>query len=215
MRSYMKLACMVAVIGLAQTLNAQTFSFNFSTASSDIGSPADNSNIQVSTAVTGIDASKQYYVSLSLNIEGTPTAFNGDYLATLIRSSDSKTVTLFNRVGSIDGGNGYSDNGMNITLRDTSPINIQTYGTQVQVPAGTQLTGTYASRNAALTQFTTGTQNGNWNLFLYDMSDGGTGKLVSSTLTFTVVPEPATIGLVSALGLLGFAAYRRNSAKAA
>jgi len=206
---------MVAIVGLAETVNAQTFSFNFNTTGTDIGSPTDGSYTRVSTDVTGIDASKQYYVSLSLNIEGTATAFNGDYLATLTRGSDSKTITLFNRVGLVEGGNGYNDNGMNIKLDDRSTIGIQTYQNQVQVPAGTQLTGTYASKDSSLTQFKTGTQNGTWNLFLYDMSDGGTGQLISSTLTFTVVPEPATIGLVSALGLLGFAAYRRNSVKAA
>lgn len=156
-----------------------------------------------------------------MNISG---GFNGDLYAYLAGPAGQFAV-LFNRVGMGSGNSfGYSDTGFNITL-DTSSANIQNYQSGSYTLNGSgQLTGTWgasgvninpqslpsafdtATDTADLNSYLGTTANGNWTLFIADLSSGNQSTLVSWGFTINTVPEPQTWALLAggAAMLLGF-----------
>jgi len=165
-------------------------------------------------------------VSVTLNITG---GFNGDLYAFLIDPSGSMAV-LLNRPG-MGAANpfGYSDAGFNITLNDAVGANsIHYYQNFSPTYSGGQLTGTWsadginidpqsspgsfdgAAALAGLSLFNGSDANGNWTLFIADLSAGGQSTLVSWGLQIVTVPEPQSwLLLASGIGVLAVLSHRR------
>ena len=172
-------------------------------------------------------------VDVTLNIHAAGDgAFNGDLYAYL--EHDSGISILLNRPGSRDADPyGYADSGLGeVTLDDeASSGDIHEYrltvtgGHGVPLPLGADLSlGSWlpdarhvdpeqvrdtSARNAPLAAFDGLDPNGTWTLFVADVSVGGTVVLDSWTLQITAVPEPALLGYLAGLGLLGVASVRR------
>jgi subtilisin-like proprotein convertase family protein len=163
-------------------------------------------------------------VNVGLNLSG---GWNGDLYAYLVHSSGF--AVLLNRVGRAGtSGPGYGDAGMNVTLDDAAGAgaNIHLYGGG-GVPTGTfepdgrtadPVTGNMTPLGTAfLSAFNGMTDgNGNWTLFIADVSGGDVSTLNSWTLQIAAVPEPRSLveGAVAALflgGVIGF--YRLKGPK--
>ena len=172
-------------------------------------------------------------VTVALDITG---GFNGDLYAYLVDPNGNISI-LLNRVGvtAVGGNNyfGYGDAGFNIVLSAAGTSNIHTYQTASPSFSAGQLTGTWmpdgravdptlgaghstpgtfdsASTSADLSVFNNMVPNGQWTLFIADMSGGGTSTLVSWGLTVVTVPEPQTWAMVAG-GLGALLAMRRRS----
>ena len=173
----------------------------------------DNSILGVAdTQAVSMPAGVITGVKLSLNIVGTPlasNAFNGDFYAYL-QHAGGFTV-LLNRAGRTTSNPfGYGDSGFNVTFDDSAPNgDIHNYRNLVN-PAGGALIGVWQpdgrvtnpnnalasdSRQALLSSFDGLDPNGNWTLFVADVSPISTGTLKSWSLDLTVtsIPEPGTI----------------------
>ena len=173
-------------------------------------------------------------ISVSLNITN---GYNGDLYAYLVGPAGEFAV-LLNRVGV--GGNdpfGYGDSGFDVTFTTTATNNIHFYQTlDYQINGGGQLTGIWAAdgRNiipdtqisppslfdTASTTSTTslflGTNpDGDWTLFIADMSGGFQSTWVDWQLDMITIPEPATFQFLAAFGGLAAvgAGWRRRRAK--
>ena len=142
-------------------------------------------------------------VSVTLNLSG---GWNGDLYAYL--EHDSGFSVLLNRVGrGTDNGAGYGDAGMNVVLNDAASVNLHSYGgggvpTGSYAPDGRNIsplssTATFSltSPSAMLGSFNGGNANGNWTLFIADVSPGDQSTLTSWGLDIGVVPEPASMVL--------------------
>ena len=108
---------------------------------------------------------------------------------------------LLNRVGTGTGSGaqftyGFSTAGFNnVRLDDQSGNgNIHT----VQNPSAN---GTYTSDGGTLASFNNLDPNGNWTLFLADLSTGDQSTLTSWSLEITAVPEPVPVALAVFAGL--------------
>lgn len=168
-------------------------------------------------------------IRVGLNISGN---FNGDLYAYL--QKDGAQTILLNRVG-VGSFNpfGYSDAGFNVTFSDSAAADIHGYRT-TPGPLTSQLTGTWqpdgrtispndapslfdaAPRPAMLSAFDGIDPTGDWNLFICDVSAGGTSTLNSWSLQFvntvTPVPEPGTIALLGLGAAAVVVASRRRKA---
>ena len=158
-------------------------------------------------------------LNVYINISGT---YNGDLYAYLTYGSGFSV--LLNRPGRTSLNTlGYGDDGLDITLDDAAATDIHAYGGN----GGNLLTGTFQpdARNTSpltvlantgrtdfLSSFNGLDPNGDWTLFVADVSGGDTHTLVSWGLEATgPIPEPGTTTLL-ALGGLGLllAAWRRK-----
>jgi subtilisin-like proprotein convertase family protein len=187
--------------------------------------PDNNANGLADTmTVSGLGANIGN-VTVSLDITG---GYNGDLYAYLAGPNTGFAV-LLNRVGENGSSSfGYSDAGFNITLDDSAANpGIHFYQTASPVFSGGQLTGNWASDGenidpqsapssfnagsggATLTSFNGDNGNGQWTLFLADLSGGDQSTLVSWSLDITAVPEPGTLAL-AALGGLAVLALRHS-----
>jgi subtilisin-like proprotein convertase family protein len=186
---------------------------------------ANPNGMAVSQNLSGVIGSVSS-VTVALDITG---GFNGDLYAYLVDPSGDISI-LLNRVGvtAVGGNNyfGYGDSGFNIVLSDGSS-NIHNYQSDSPTIVGGQLTGTWApdGRNidpqsapsvfdsaattADMSVFNSMVPNGQWTLFIADLSAGGTSTLVSWGLTVVTVPEPQTWAMVA--GGLGMLALRRRA----
>ena len=156
-------------------------------------------------------------VSVTLNLSG---GWNGDLYAYLVHSSGF--AVLLNRVGrSAANGPGYGTAGLNVTLNDTAALgNIHFVSAPVaggiyrpdgrnidpRSPGGT-LAGT--TPTALLSSFNGLNANGNWTLFIADVSGGDVSTVTSWGLDIAAVPEPGSAmeGGVAVLflgGVIGF-----------
>ena len=206
-----------------------TYSTNYSIG---IGIPDNDFSgmASVKTLTTTITALTD--LNVFLNVSGT---FNGDLYAYLTYSSGFSV--LLSRPGRRAGDlSGYSDDGLNVTLDDQAGANIHTYRLTLNgnhtTPIAGALTGAWQPDGRAtppamtldtpgavtdtpsefLSSFNGLDPNGDWTLFIADMSGGDTHTLVSWGLEVTgPVPEPGTTALL-ALGGLGLllAAQRRK-----
>lgn len=186
----------------------ETHSFNDLLLDLPDGNASGLVNLQpISSQVTEIES-----LTVTLNVGGT---FNGDLYAYL--THDTGFSVLLNRSGrSVADSFGYSDDGYTITLDDLAADNIHTYQSITTPTPGSPLTGIWQpdGRNvdpdsvldttpstAMLASFNGTDANGNWTLFIADLSVGDTHTLNAWGLTITGIPEPATLGLISALGI--------------
>lgn len=74
---------------------------------------------------------------------------------------------------------------------------------------------TNATRDKTLAVFQGLNPNGEWTLFIADLNAGNSAKITGFGLDFTPIPEPQEYALAIGLGLMGFALYRRRTAKLA
>lgn len=166
-------------------------------------------------------------ITVGLTIEGVGAgAFNGDLYAYL--SHDSGIAILLNRPGKTVGNPfGYEDNGFSVTFDDSAPNgDVHSYQTTVIPSSNGMLTGIWAPdgrnadpatvldsnpRTATLDSFVGMNPNGNWNLFVADLSGGGTAQLTGWSMSITAVPEPQTYAMAAGSLLVAFAFWRKVS----
>jgi subtilisin-like proprotein convertase family protein len=165
-------------------------------------------------------------VTLSVDIAG---GYNGDLYAYLAGPNGGFAV-LLNRVGiSTASPNGYSDTGFDVTFSDTAASSINNYQSGgYTLNSDGQLPGTYqpsgenidpqsapsafasAPQTAMLASFNGMDPNGEWVLFISDLSPGGVSTLQGVNLSIvTTVPEPQTWWMVGA-GLAMFGLLHRR-----
>lgn len=159
-------------------------------------------------------------LTVTLDISGT---WNGDLYAYLTHGSGY--AVLLNRSGrSAVDSFGYGDAGYRITLDDSAVHDIHTYRTVVTPAAGTPLTGVWQpdGRNvdpdavidttpvtAMLSSFSGLDANGDWTLFVADLSGGDAHTLNSWGMTITGIPEPSMLALYVAGTALLVRKWRR------
>lgn len=173
-------------------------------------------------------------VEVQVNISATTggSAFLGDLYLYLTNGTTS--AILANRPGrSATAPAGYGDDQpMNVTFSDAGTSDFHTYRLPLTGSAVTPLTGpltgiwqpdgravdpalvvTGDPRTANLAAFNGAVADGNWSLFVADMSTGATHQLNSWTVTLTTapIPEPGALGL-GLLGLAGVLGRRRRNA---
>jgi hypothetical protein len=183
------------------------------------GDPAGWSDTRTVSGLAGPIAS----VAVTLSVSG---GWTGDYYAFL--SHAGGFAVLLNRVGrtAAPGGDaGYSDAGLQIRLEDSATNgdvhqyrNVSGYGLLIGgngsfVPDGRNVSPWSAVDTDAATQrlnqFAGLNANGDWTLFLADLSNGAQGAVQSWGLTITPVPEPSPWAAVAGVGLAAFACWRR------
>jgi len=171
--------------------------------------------LNVAPSITSIDS-----VTVTLEIGGTN---NGDLYAYIQHASG--IAILLNRSGRTAGDSfGYGDDGYMITLSDAALNNIHTYQDQTTPLAGNPLTGAWQpdGRNidpdlvldtdtptAKLDSFIGQAAEGDWTLFVADLSGGDTHTLTGWSIEIVGVPEPGTVILLWSALLL--AARRRRT----
>lgn len=205
------LALIVLSAWVTRAAAVDFFTFNNINAAIPDGQPAGVSDGQ--TVASGINQIAA--VAVSLNISGN---FNGDLYCHL--QFNNALAVLLNRSGRTAANPfGYDDSGFSLTLSDTAAAgNIHTYRGVVTPGAGLPLTGTWQPDGritspasvletdpalAGLSGFNGMNPNGQWTLFVADLSSGGTSVLNSWGLIITAVPEPS----VSALATFGISAF--------
>lgn len=199
----------------------QTWSLGYTV--SDDGNTAGPFGIDVTGSAIG--AITRVEVGLSFSGVGVDGGFAGDLVVTLARVLDvggSPVITtshLLNRigVGTVGGGTvGFGYDSLNVTLSDgaaggdihtTSLVDAALTG--AFEPDG-RAVATGNDRDYRLNVFNGQPGNGNWQLYVTDMSSGGQMRLDSWSLTLTgdnQVPEASTWAAGAAL--LGLVAWRR------
>lgn len=219
MKLFLKSSCLLTTLLLplltASPLRAQiTETYNYTNLNLFI--PDGNSSGLASAQnifSSAIDAITRVRVTLSL---GTPPdsddVFNGD-LYVYLQHGPGISI-LLNRPGRTSGNAfGYGDNGFDVTFADNGANgDIHNYQNLIVPPDGSPVTGEWqpdarmldpdavldtSARNAFLSTFNGLGGNGQWTLFLADVSSGGTVMLNSFSLQITgqPVPEPGTAAL--------------------
>lgn len=219
----------VMMVMLTLTLKAdQTNTLTYNNVNASIPDN-DPSGTSTSGSVSGI-LGPIVSIQLTLDLVGTPTAFNGDYYIALSSSSGQGLAVLVNRVGVMTQGTttnsvGYGDNGMQVTFSDTAAHDIHFYQNYSPSYNGYgQLTGTWqpdgeylnplgdpsqydnaeSDQTAMLSSFDGQSPDQTWTLYMADLSAGGTGELAGWSMTIVTAPEPATTALLAGgLMLLG------------
>lgn len=187
------------------------------------GIPDGNANGTNSTiTVSGIIGNIQ---SLTVSLDVT-NGWNGDLYAYLAGPAGGFAV-LLNRTG-VDGTDpfGYGDGGFNVTFTSDA-TNIHFYQNFSPTFSGTALTGFWgvdgreidpgtngavlaaAPITATLDSFLNSDPNGEWLLFIADMSTEFESQWNGWGLTIVTVPEPGTISLL-AVGAIGAGMFLRR-----
>lgn len=160
-------------------------------------------------------------LTVNLNITGT---YSGDLYAYLVHGSGF--AVLLNRVGvSATDSLGYGDSGLNVQFSDGAANGNIHFYQQVTAPAaGSQLTGAWApdgraaspfavtgreAATATLSSFNGIDPNGEWVLYVADVSGGDLHSLVSWSLEMEAVPEAEWYGLWAGLLILASGAGRK------
>jgi subtilisin-like proprotein convertase family protein len=227
-----RILLVVAMSVAAAGANAGLYTYDFTSGFTSGGVIADAnptgwSDTRTLGGITGAITD----VNVRLNISG---GYNGDLYGYLVHSTGF--AVLLNRVGKTAGDSfGYGDSGFNITLDGQSSahdLDVHVYNAAFPSPSfsGGQLTGIWredgraanpmsvtdvSSRDALLSSFNNQNANGDWTLFLADLSGSDTSTLVSWGLDISVVPEPTTwaLGIFGALltGRAFFTCFGRKS----
>jgi subtilisin-like proprotein convertase family protein len=211
MKRLLCLCRLFAVCGLALLAGSSAEADTITVASNPNLAIPDNdlngvaNTITLSTPITSISS-----LSVTLRIDG---GFNGDFYAYL-RHGASGFAVLLNRVGQTAASPfGYADSGFNVTFSDVAANgDIHTYA-NVTDPAGGALTGLWqpdgrhdslsSTRDAMLSNFNGMDPNGDWTLFVADLSSVGIGTLNNWSLniegTSQAVPDAggSTLALTS------------------
>lgn len=213
-------------LGLGRSAQSQVFK----TADLNLAVPDGNSAGLVSTIhVHGI-AANPFGVEVHLTLRGLGEGgYAGDLYVTLQHHSGFSV--LLNRPGSIAGRpGGYADGaGMDLVFSDQASADIHDYRLTLSgshtVPLPGVLTGMWqpdgrnvdpgsevwgATRTAMLDAFSGIDPNGDWNLFVADLSGGGEFELNSWAMQITPVPESETFAFAGGLSLLVWATGRRG-----
>lgn len=166
--------------------------------------------------LTGLTTTLQVNSSLSrigdirvtLDISGRDgQGYNGDLFAFLVH--DAQMAVLLNRVGrTASNPDGYADSGgLQITFADVASNDIHSYQDLVGGQGTSPLLGTWSpdgrnlnpftvtdqdARDAMLSTFLNTDPNGNWSLFIADLSPSGLSRLNGWSLELRSVPEPAS-----------------------
>jgi subtilisin-like proprotein convertase family protein len=230
MLKYSKLL-VVALLTPPAIASAQVFNYDFSGINAAIPD-GDSTGLVSAQSISAAPHLTITDIKVNLSISGTGQGgFNGDLYVTL--QHDDGFSILLNRPGArIGTAFGYSDSGLNVTFDDAAIGDVHAYrqvlnGDHTTALPG-NLTGTWSpdarsvdpavvldtsARNAFLDSFNGVAIDGTWSLFVTDLSSGGTQQLDGWGLQITAVPEPAFTAGAVALGLLGFAIYRRSRAR--
>jgi subtilisin-like proprotein convertase family protein len=196
----------------------ESYSFNGLNLLVPDGNPAGLANVQ--TISSGIALISE--ISISLQLSGT---YNGDLYAYLSHGASGFAV-LLNRTGRTGSAAfGYNDDGFNVTFSDTAPAgDIHVYQDSTTLGVGIPLTGIWqpdgrnidpdsvtnlSPRSALLSSFNASDANGDWTLFVADMSTGDAHTLQSWGMTITGIPEPSQL-LLGGTTLLLFCLRRRK-----
>ena len=222
-RTTLLLIIAVLLLGLAHPaqadmiIYAHTFSAGAVIPDGDLGGWSDTH------LLGGLSTAPISDVNVGLNLSG---GWNGDLYAYLVHNSGF--AVLLNRVGRGPGNElGYDTAGMNVTLDATAVLgNIHAVSAPAgsYQPDGRNIGPLTAAANfndsgnptALLSSFNGLNANGNWTLYIADVSGGGVSTLTSWTLEIAAVPEPASLveGAVAVLflgGVIGL--YRLRRAK--
>lgn len=166
-------------------------------------------------------------VSVEINAKVGEDAFLGDLYAYL--TNGTETAVLLNRPGRTSTAPaGYGDNQpLNVTFSDAATDDVHNYRFTLSgnntTPLIAPLSGTWLpdgrttdpanvlgsdAPTARLNGFTGKAADGNWTLFVADMSGGGQHVLSSWTITLNTVPEPSALLLT--LGAVPMLLRRRR-----
>lgn len=202
---------------LVRAAVTNSFSFSPSLAIPD-GASYGAANIRtISSTILNISS-----VEVTLNIS---SEYNGDLYGYLTHGSGF--VVLLNRVGKTSGNPyGYDNTGFAITLSASGANDVHNYQNFSPSYNGSgQLTGTWQpdgrnvdpatvvdtdSRTALFSSFNALDANGDWTLFLADISYGGASTLNSWSLTLTgeITPVPETVNAALVVFAVLAAGYR-------
>ncbi|HBA85553.1 MAG TPA: PEP-CTERM sorting domain-containing protein [Verrucomicrobia bacterium] len=171
----------------------------------------DEMGVQNTQSLNGyLNAIDTIEVSLRLSAAPADLAYNGDFYITL--QHDSGFSVLLNRVGRTAGESlGYDNNGFDITF-SLAASDLHLYQTfSPSYDGNGRLIGNWGAdgrnvdpatvldtdaRTAGLDSFSGVNPNGNWTLFVADLNLNGNAQLDQWGLNITVIPEPATFGLL-------------------
>lgn len=186
---------------------------------------ADATGVSSTRTISNSGISALHGLELVLSISG---GFNGDLYAYL-QHGDSLSV-LLDRVGKTTGSSfGYDDSGLIVHFNEAAPNgDIHVYRAVVTPDPGTPLTGfwqpdartadpntvtTSSPRSAGFSVFDGLNPNGQWTLFVADLSSGGQSVLVGWDLSISAspipVPEPGSISLTFLGGIFLLLSSRR------
>lgn len=200
--------CVGAMLAGASLTNAEVITQGSGSVNTAI--PDGNvSGLQSTINISGSGITSIQNVDVTLNISG---GYNGDLYAYLTSENGGGFAVLLNRIGQEGGNGGYSSSGITGVKfsNNGSYDDIHTYG------GGTLSGGTYSpdgrnvnpltaqtsdSRTASLLSFNGGNANGNWTLFVADVSGEYTSQLDSWELEITGVPEPVDYALMAFGGI--------------
>jgi subtilisin-like proprotein convertase family protein len=191
------------------------YSFNFNNGFNNGGAVPDGnlagwSDTRNISGVLGNDNDNPnaiFDINVFLNLSG---GYNGDLYGYLVHSSGF--AVLLNRPGRSNlSPFGYSDAGMNLAFDEGAANNVHTYqlvpGYAVSLNDGstwqpdgrntnpTSVNGS-ETRDSLLDSFNGLSADGNWTLFLADLSVGETSTVVNWGMQVTATPEPSTFGLL-------------------
>ena len=198
-----RLCCFMALGG---SVLADTFEFDVPE-NRQVIPDYDSNGTLVRGSVANLGLNPITNVAVKLTIQEYDTAFNGDYYAFL--THNGKQAILLNRVGRplANWGAGYSDDGFDITLTDSAANgDIHTYRLNADPETYFKpLTGTWQPdgreadpkavtdkdpRTKMLNQFNGETADGEWLLFVADLSFGAIGRLTHWGLVIETQQNP-------------------------
>ena len=216
MKQLIKIAAgLVAGLLTASAACADTFMLtDISLAVPDDSALGCSTNLTVS-GVEGII--ENISVSLDIGAVDGDYAYNGDLYVYLSHGDD--LAVLLNRVGKTSSNAyGYGDNGMGVTFvndsyimglggaTEDSDIHIHSVSEEIDICVADGRTTDPDSvldsdlRLATLDEFVGTDANGEWTLFIADMSQGGLAQVNNWSLNITTIPEPATMAIVGLFG---------------
>lgn len=213
--------------------SAAVFTFN-STVGIEV---PDGSTTGLANTITIAEGEKIDTVSVILNLVIPPAEFGytGDLYAYV--QHGSRNSILLNRPGrGLAERTGYDDSVPFSVRFDDSAVNgdIHSYRLSLfgdnQIPLSGPLTGAWQpdgrrvnpdivlstdARTATLQSFVGDTSQGDWTLYIADLSAGGVYRLENWSLEFQTaeVPEPAAVTLAVALTLILFGAIKKAKAR--